>query len=83
MSATVTVPRAAHVPVQRRGPRPGSLHAALPEGTGWRTACGELLHDSARGHIAQLPLLDAWALIDSDSPLICRRCDRVGDGIAP
>lgn len=83
MTATATVLAAALVPIRREGARPGAMHAAEldRDAAGWRTACGELLHDSPRGRIVRLPLLEAWDLIDGDSPLLCRRCARVGDAI--
>lgn len=82
MSVTTPALATALVPIRRAGTRPGSLHAAAPDGEAWRTACGELLHDSRAGRIVRVPLLDAWALIDSNDPALCRRCARVGDSLA-
>lgn len=82
MSATTLAVTGPLFPIRRNGARPGSLHAARPEADAWLTACGERLHDSRAGRIVQVPLVDAWALIDADDASLCRRCARVGDAVS-
>jgi hypothetical protein len=84
MPATTVTPIRPMIPVRRIGARPGALHAALPgilPGE-WVTACGETLEDGPRGRIVPILLADAHDLIRAGSPVICRRCSRVGDSVS-
>lgn len=70
-----------HVLIQRRGARPGSLHAAVRQGAGWLTACGETLQDGPRGLIVSWEGAAAHAILADAQQAVCRRCSRVGDTV--
>jgi hypothetical protein len=83
LSATTTLAPPAHVLIRRTDlyGRVGSLHAALPTETGFRTACGAEIVRAKTKRIEVWEREEAVAEIEKPTAKRCARCDRVGDGV--